>query len=65
MAVGIVIMIVIVLLSGGGGKNGLEWICAGEGGENIVQSEYHAGVFGMVILTLCCIHEYNVIDGIA
>ena len=35
------------------------------GGAKIVQSGQHAGVFCMVILTLFCIHEYNVIDGIA
>ena len=58
-------MIVTVLLSDGGGTDSLESICAGGGGAKIVQSGYHAGVFCMVILTLFCIHKYNVIDGIA
>ena len=30
----------------------------------IAESGYHAGVFCMVVFTLC-IHEYNVIDRIA
>ena len=58
------IIIVIVFLSDGEvAENSLEWMCAGGGGTQMVQSEYHAGVYCMVILTPY-IHEYNGIDEI-
>ena len=59
------IMIVIVLLSGGGGQQQLRVDMCWWGGAKIVQGGYHAGDIFMVILTLFCIHEYDVFDGIA